>query len=159
MTRPHHKPRPISRIPSKFRKLTTLDAKAAAEAIFRDMPGRVEGCQFMTAMRASPLNGLALLAEGVSFPGYVPRVTALDSLAMGPDLFEPGPLADWMTFWATEIARHPYEELGRAVERVIAHRAAAIPAPAMAILIDWIGTGHPHAERFLHLHRLNRRAQ
>jgi hypothetical protein len=154
---PRAKPQPISRIPARFAKLKSLDVKTAAEAIFRDMPGRVENCEFMQAMRASPLTGLPLLRAGVGFPGYVPRVTALDSLAMGPDLFEPGPLADWMAFWAAEIARYPYEELGRAVEKIIAHRRAQIPAAAWAHLETWIEAGHPHAARFFEIHRTQNR--
>jgi hypothetical protein len=76
---------------------------------------------------------------------------------MGPDLFEPGPLADWMAFWAAEVARYPYEELGRAVEKIIAHRRAQIPAVAWAHLETWIEASHPHAARFFEIHRTQNR--
>ncbi len=143
----------VSRISPRFKKLAALDVKAAAEAIFADMPGKADDCDFMAALRASKLTGLELLAAVVTFPGYFPRVTAVDSLAMGPDLFEPSPLADWMGFWAAEIAAQPFEELNKSVQRILTERAADLPPEAWAPLIGWIGEGHPKAAEFLAMHQ------
>lgn len=132
----------VTPIPPRGRKMTAANVRAEAEAIHAAYPGRIEPCDFMTALRACPLKGNALREAYPTFPGYAAKREIVQSLLAAEHLYTGAALIECQLFWTGQLTAQSFEKFGRTAQAVILDRGAGLVTEVWPALIAWFATGH-----------------